>query len=142
MNNFTPKNYKYKKKQKGKIINKINKPILFHDFPTFSKKFVLIALESGRILPNHMICCHQLLNKKLKKTAQINFKIFPHTPITKKPLEIRMGKGKGAVETNVFNIFTGTQLFEISGNNIEIIKRVLKQVKIKLPIKTEIVYEI
>lgn len=141
MNNFIPKNHKYKKQHKGKIINKINKPNLLCNIP-FSETLYLIALENGRITPNHLLCCHQILNKKLKKIGQINFNIFPHTPITKKPLEIRMGKGKGAVETHVFNLFTGTQILEIRGNNIDILKKNLEQIKIKLPIKTKIIHAI
>lgn len=141
MSNFTPKNYKYKKQHKGKIINKINQPQLLSDLP-FSETLSLIALENGRLTPNHLSCSYQILNKKLKKIGQINFRVFPHIPITKKPLEIRMGKGKGAVDTHVFNTFTGMQILEIKGNNIDIIKKSLEQIKIKLPIKTKIIHEI
>lgn len=139
MNNFTPKNYKYKKQNKGKLNDKINKPILLTN-RTFSETLTLIAVENGRIKPNHLLCCHQILNKKLKKIGQLNLKIFPHVPITKKPLEIRMGKGKGAVDTHVVNLFTGTQILQITGNNSDLIKKSLQQIKIKLPIKTKIVY--
>jgi large subunit ribosomal protein L16 len=141
MSNFTPKNYKYKKQHKGKLTNKINKPQLLTNTISIGS-ISLMALENGRLTPNHLLCCTQLLNKKTKKLGQINLKVFPHTPITKKPLEIRMGKGKGAVDTHVFNVFTGTTLIELEGNNIHLLKKNLEQIKIKLPIKTKIIHEI
>jgi large subunit ribosomal protein L16 len=141
MSTFTPKKTKFKKQQRGKLTDKINKPILF-DSMYGSDTLKLIAIESGQITPNQLLCCNQLLNKKLKKIGQSNLKIFPHTSITKKPLEIRMGKGKGAVNTYVFTLFTGMQLLEIKGNNINLIKKSLEQIKVKLPIKTKIIYAI
>lgn len=135
-----PKNTKFKKSHKGKLKNIVAKN---NNLKTYfdSGSVGLVALESGRITPNHINCCRQLLNKTLKKTSQIRFAIFPHTPVTKKPLEIRMGKGKGSVDTWVFNTFSGQMLIEVEGSNKILITKSLNIIKQKLPIRTQIIYE-
>lgn len=136
----TPKSTKFKKSHKGKLKNIVSKNNTLKTY--FDSGSVgLLALESGRITPNHINCCRQLLNKVLKKTSLTRFLVFPHTPITKKPLEIRMGKGKGAVDTWVFNSFSGQMLIEIEGSNKILMIKSLNAVKQKLPIRTQIIYE-
>lgn len=136
-----PKTSKYRKSYKGKLKNIVSKNYELKDTIHYGV-VALKSLESGRITPNHINCCKQLLNKNLKKFSQIRFSIFPHIPITKKPLEVRMGKGKGSVDTWVFNIFTGSTLVEIEGNNLPLITKGLNAIRNKLPIRTQIVYEI
>eukprot|EP01039_Chlorochromonas_danica_P010683 gene10683-11855_t len=98
--------------------------------------------ESGRITPNHIEASRQALNKHFKKSAQIRFTVFPHTPITKKPLEIRMGKGKGAVDTWVANVCSGDTFVEIEGTNNILITKKLNALRKKLPLRTKLVYEL
>lgn len=137
----TPKAFKYKKSHKGRLKNIVSKNYTLKD-TVHSGVVALKALESGRITPNHINCCRQLLNKSLKKFSQIRFTVFPHIPVTKKPLEVRMGKGKGSVDTWVFNIFSGNTIVEIEGNNLALITKGLNSIRNKLPIRTQIVYEI
>jgi len=87
-------NYKYKKQFKGKNFNKIFKNIkpFF-----FSNSLGLKIIESGLLNSKHFETIRQSVKKILKKTGRITFFCFPQTPKTKKPLEIRMGKGKGNV---------------------------------------------
>jgi large subunit ribosomal protein L16 len=135
-----PKKSKYKKLHKGKLKNIIiDNPFLKKDIKFGN--ICLITLEAGRIFPNQILNCKQFLNKNLKKIAKFKMNIFPHTPITKKPLEIRMGKGKGSVETWAANIFSGTKILEIESANIAKVLKTLTQIKNKLPIKTKIIYE-
>lgn len=135
-----PKAFKYKKSQKGSLKNLISENYTLKN-ELYVGKIALKALESGRISPNHLHCCRQLLNKNLKKVGQIRFSVFPQTSVTKKPLEVRMGKGKGAVSGWVVNVGSGTTLLEIEGSNIGLVSKILKLLKKKLPIQTRIVYE-
>lgn len=135
-----PKKSKYKKLHKGKLKNIIvSNPFL--DKNIQFGNIGLIASESGRIFPNQLLNCKQFLNKNLKKIAKFRINIFPHTPITKKPLEIRMGKGKGSVDTWAANIFSGATILEIESANKTKVEKILNQIKNKLPIKTKIIYE-
>lgn len=135
-----PKAFKYKKSHKGSLKNLISENYTLKS-ELYVGKIALKALESGRISPNHLHCCRQLLNKNLKKVGQIRFSVFPQTSVTKKPLEVRMGKGKGAVNGWVVNVGSGTTLLEIEGSNIGLVSKILKLLKKKLPIQTRIVYE-
>lgn len=136
----TPKKYKHKKLHKGKLKNIIvDNPFLKNNI-RFGN-ICLIAIEAGRIFPNQILNCKQFLNKNLKKIAKIKINIFPHIPITKKPLEIRMGKGKGSVDTWTANIFSGTTLFEIESPNRNKVTKIFTLLKNKLSIKTKIIYE-
>lgn len=135
-----PKAFKYKKSHKGSLKNLISQNYTLKN-ELYVGKIALKALEAGRISPNHLHCCRQLLNKNLKKVGQIRFSVFPQTSITKKPLEVRMGKGKGAVSGWVVNIESGTTILEIEGSNMGLVLKVLKLLKKKLPIQTRIVYE-
>ena len=138
---FTPKRFKFKKMHKGRLKDSVSKNFNLQN--RVGNGIVLLrALESGRLEPKHLTCCLQSLNKKLKRISQIRLLVFPQTSITKKPLEVRMGKGKGSVDTWVCNVFSGTPLLEVEGNNILAISKSLKALRFKLPIKTQIVYEI
>lgn len=136
-----PKGYKFKKAQKGRLKNIVSKNLTLKDLVS-SGMIALKSASSGLLTPNHINCCKQLLNKTLKKTSQIQFLAFPHRPVTKKPLEIRMGKGKGNVDRWVSNIFSGNGLLEIEGNNVNAAKKAVKAIKYKLPVKTYVLYDL
>lgn len=135
-----PKKFKYKKHHKGKLKNIIIKNPFLKENICFGN-VSLITLEAGRMFPNQILNCKQFLNKNLKKIAKFRINIFPHTPITKKPLEMRMGKGKGSVNTWTANIFSGTKILEIESANKNKVFKTLNQIKNKLPIKTKVIYE-
>lgn len=134
---FIPKKTKFKKQQKGRSFNKIkvNLTTYFNN----SGKVTLKALSAGRVSSKNIITCKQTINKIVKKYGKLTINIFADTPISNKPTEIRMGKGKGAVKYWVSKVKPGTILFEIDTVfNILAIKA-FKLVQNKLPIKTKIV---
>jgi|JI81BgreenRNA_FD_contig_101_377983_length_5223_multi_4_in_0_out_0_7 large subunit ribosomal protein L16 len=136
-----PKTSKYKKSHKGSLKNIVSKNFTLQT-ALQSGSIALKFSESGRITPNHIEASRQALNKHFKKSAQIRFTVFPHTPITKKPLEIRMGKGKGAVDTWVANVCSGDTFVEIEGTNNILITKKLNALRKKLPLRTKLVYEL
>jgi large subunit ribosomal protein L16 len=75
----------------------------------------------------------------MKREGQLRIKIFPDKPITKKPLEVRMGKGKGAVEYWVAVVKPGRMLFEVGGVPLDIAKEALRLAAQKLPVKTKFI---
>ncbi len=98
----------------------------------------LIAKEAG-FIPNFQIEAIRLfLRRFLKKRAQLFFSIFPNQPVTKKPNEIRLGRGKGNFKYWTFYIKRGKIIIEISGYNIKMLKTALLSIKYKLSIKSYI----
>nr|NP_038186.1 ribosomal protein L16 [Synura synuroidea]AAF36952.1 ribosomal protein L16 [Synura synuroidea] len=131
-------NLKYKKQQKGKFYNRINsKPI--NIFNKNKYNLCLRAKDFGKLTINEIKAFKQNLIKKLKKNfVLVRFYFNPITPITKKPIEVRMGKGKGSVNYFVMKIKPGTMLCKIECLNFTIAKKTLMQAKIRLSIKTQI----
>ena len=128
-----PKKRKYKKAQKGRLKQfnfKINK-ISFGNL-------ALQALESGYISAKQIEAARQSINRKIKRKGKIWIKIFPNYPITKKPTEVRMGKGKGSVSHWSSKVKAGTILFEIAGINFKKAVAALSTGGAKLPLKTKI----
>ncbi len=132
-----PKQQKYKKQQKGKSINRIGKSfsLNFLHFGTF----ILKSLELGRLSSKELEALFQTLNKFIKKTGRVLLKVFPHTPLCKKPVEVRMGKGKGNVSSWVAKIKPGTIICEVITINSSIALKALTQAKQKLSLKTKII---
>lgn len=87
-------------------------------------------LEAGRII----------INRKIKRNGKLWVNIFPNKPVTKKPLEVRMGKGKGPVEFHVFVVKPGRIIYEITGINHKEANLALKLASNKLPFKTKIIF--
>jgi large subunit ribosomal protein L16 len=133
---LTPRFFKYKKAQKGKSFNKLDNLLEFHAFKFNSIK--LIACSHGRITDRQYKSIYLCINKIIKKSGQINFNIFPHLPISKKPIEVRMGKGKGKVDHWVFNCKIGFTICEIQTNYKTKGIIALKAAQIRLPIITKI----
>lgn len=126
-----PKQSKYKKIRKGKL-KKL-------EFKSNSIKFGTIGLkaaESGTITARQIEAARQAINRKIKRKGKIWIRIFPHLPITKKPNEVRMGKGKGPVAYWATKVKGGTIIFEICGVNSNIAISAFKTGGAKLPIKT------
>ncbi len=137
---FIPKKWKFKKKQKGKKLNTINKVYTLHT--SIFGKLGLKATCSGQMTSKQISTLKQTINKIIKKKGKLKINIFPNTQITKKPLEVRMGKGKGNLDRWVFKVRSGTMLCEIQTPNILIGLKSLKLAQYKLPIKTKIVNKI
>tara|TARA_B110000444_G_C18838470_1_gene597472 strand:+ start:260 stop:679 length:420 start_codon:yes stop_codon:yes gene_type:complete len=128
---LSPKNPKYTKsfsrKKQATFKKKTNK-MIFGDF-------CLIASESGKITNFQMESLRRFLRRFLKKKAKIFFRIFPNMPITKKPNEVRLGRGKGPLKYWACFVNKGDCLLEIKGANSLLAKKILLDAKIKLPIK-------
>ena len=137
---FCPNKFKHKKHQKGSLPNKNSNNILLQQ--RFNNSIKLVSTSYGTLTSKHLTTIKFLLKKKTKKKKSlIKFKIFPQKSITKKPLEIRMGKGKGAFSHWAATVKKGTIICEIflKLKFYRSIKRALKLVKIRLPIKTIII---
>lgn len=129
-----PKKTKYRKIQKGRIRGKAKgaRTVAFGEYG-------LVAVEPGRITARQIEAIRVTMGRKLKKVGELFLRIFPDRPITKKPAEVRMGKGKGNPEYWVAIVKRGRILCEVSGVEPEYARKVLKSASYKLPIKTKFV---
>ena len=125
-----PKKVKYKKTRKGKL-NKYNYKADL-TFGTIGLK----SLESGFISAQQIEAARQAISRKIKKKGKLWIKIFPDLPITKKPTEVRMGKGKGNVSHWAAKVKGGSVIFEICGVNKKTAIKAFRTGSAKLPIKT------
>lgn len=129
-----PKRTKYKKLRKGSTpkFNHKNKKLIFGTIG-------LKCIESGIITSRQLESARQAINRKMKRKGKIWIRIFPSIPVTSKPNEVRMGKGKGNLSYWCAKVSSGTLLFEICNNNIADSKLALISGNNKLPIKTKII---
>jgi large subunit ribosomal protein L16 len=134
---FIPKKFKFRKQQKGKLSNHINSVILPNKLCFGS--LGLKAMSFDRITSKQVETLRQSLNKSIRKTGRLIINFFPNQPISQKPLEVRMGKGKGNVSHWVFKIKPGFVLCEIITDQLKVAKKALITLKKKLSIKTKIV---
>lgn len=132
-----PKRVKYRKAQRGRMKGKATRgnTVAFGDFG-------LKALEPHWITARQIEACRVALSRKMKRDGKIWIRIFPDKPVTKKPLETRMGKGKGAPEFWVAVVKPGRVMFEVAGVDPKTAQEALKLAAHKLPIKTKIVTRI
>lgn len=110
---LNPRNFKYRKQQKGRSFNKIIGSSSENRIPLKFGSVGLKALSSGRVTAKQINSVRQAINKQIKKLGRLKVNVFPHIPITKKPIEVRMGKGKGAVDHWVAVVRPGTIIYEI-----------------------------
>lgn len=131
-----PRKTKFKKYQKGRLANCINKPLTLET--TTKNNLILKTLKFGVLHSKEIITIKQTIHKILKKKAKIHMKIFTHLPMTKKPLEVRMGKGKGNVSKWIAKIKAGTILCEIETFEKNKAIAALKRAQYKIKIPTQI----
>ncbi len=129
-----PKRVKYRKTQKGRIKGIATRGHNI-DFGSFGIK----AEEMGRITSRQIEACRITISRTMKREGKIWIRIFPDKPITKKPAEVRMGKGKGAPEYWVAPVRPGRILFELDGVPRRVAEQALYLAAQKLPIKTKFV---
>lgn len=129
-----PSNFKFTKSQKGGRFN----PGIKLDSLKFGK-FGLIAQEPGIILSQHISSIELAIKRTLKREGEINHRIFPHMPVTKKPSEVRMGKGKGSVDHYIAKVQKGSIIVEIKCNVAQKAIAALSIAKSKLPLYTSII---
>lgn len=129
-----PKKTKYRKMQKGRM-----KGNSMRGNQLAFGSFGIKALETEWITGRQIEAARQAVSRHMKREGQIWIRIFPDKPITKKPAEVRMGKGKGAPEYFVARVTPGRILFEAEGVPLEVAKEALRLAAQKLPISTKFV---
>jgi large subunit ribosomal protein L16 len=129
-----PKRLKYRKVMKGR-----NRGLAQRGSKVSFGEFALKATGRGRITARQIEAARRTMTRHVKRGGKIWIRVFPDKPITTKPLEVRMGKGKGSVEYWVAQIQPGKVLFEMSGVPEELAAEAFALAAAKLPVSTTIV---
>ena len=129
-----PKKTKFRKKQKGRV-----KGIAQRGHTISFGSFGIKSLEAGWITSRQIEAARIAVTRKMKREGQVWIRIFPDKPVTKKPAEVRMGKGKGAPEYWVAVVKPGTIMFEAGGVTTDLAKEALRLAAQKLPVRTKFV---
>lgn len=129
-----PKRTKYRKKQKGRV-----KGIAQRGHTIAFGSFGLKSMEPGWITSRQIEAARIAMTRAMKRQGQVWIRIFPDKPVTKKPAEVRMGKGKGAPEYWVAVVKPGTIMFEAGGIPLELAQEAMRLAAQKLPVKTKFV---
>ncbi len=131
---LTPKRTKYRKAHKGRI-HGVAKGGSDLNFGSYGLK----ALEPERITARQIEASRRAIQRHVKRTGRLWIRVFPDTPVTAKPAEVRMGKGKGSVEFWACKVKPGRILFEMDGVPQELARAAFERAAAKLPIKTKFV---
>jgi large subunit ribosomal protein L16 len=129
-----PKKTKYRKQQKM-----VPRGTSFRGHQLAFGSFGIKSLETCWITGRQIEAARQAVTRHMKREGQIWIRIFPDKPITKKPAEVRMGKGKGAPEYFVAPVTPGRIMFEVEGVPMEVAKEALRLAAQKLPVSTKFV---
>ena len=129
-----PKKTKYKKQFKNKLVGKTvrGSQIIFGNY-------AIKSLEEKRITAKQIEATRRVIIRKMKRLGFLWIRVFPDTPVTAKPTENRMGKGKGAVSFWIAKVKKGQILYEISGISLANAQKVFKSGSNKLPVKTKFI---
>jgi large subunit ribosomal protein L16 len=131
---LAPKKMKFRKRQKGRLRGKA------HRGSTISfGEIGLKTLDHGKLTAQQIESARVAIMRHIKRGGKVWIRIFPDRPITKKPAEVRMGKGKGSPEGWYAPVKPGRILYEVTGVSLELAKEALKRASYKLPVKTVIV---
>ena len=131
---LSPKRQKYRKMQKGRM-----KGLSQRGHRLSNGMFGIKSLDSKFITSRQIEAARIAATRYMKREGQLWIKIFPDKPITKKPLEVRMGKGKGAIDRWVCRVKPGTIMFEVDGVDKHLAKKAFELASAKLPVKTTFV---
>jgi large subunit ribosomal protein L16 len=127
-----PSRTKYRKVRKGRIhggtATSLNELVY--------GRFGLVSMESNRINSRQIEAARQAMTRYIKRGGQIWIRIFPHTPVTRKPQDVKMGSGKGNPEFFVAKVKPGTVMFEMDGVSEPIAREAMRLAGHKLPVKT------
>jgi large subunit ribosomal protein L16 len=129
-----PARTKYRKAHKGRIHGRATRGALLN-YGTYG----LRAIEPERIVSKQIEAARVALTRYMKRTGKVWLRIFPNIPVSKKPTEVRMGKGKGAPEFWAFRVKPGRIIFEVDGVSESVARVALYKASTKLPIKTKFV---
>jgi large subunit ribosomal protein L16 len=127
-----PSRTKYRKVRKGKI-----RGVATSGNYIAHGSFALQSTENARITSRQIEAARQAMTRYIKRGGQIWIRIFPHTPVTKKPQDVKMGSGKGNPEYFAAKVHMGTIMFEMDGISEEIAREAMRLAAHKLPVKTK-----
>jgi len=132
---LSPKKVKHRKMFKGRLTG-----VAFRGSSISFGEYALKAVGCGKMTAQQIEAARIAINRKIKRTGQLWIRVFPDKPITKKPAETRMGKGKGSPEYWVAQIRPGRILYELSGVEEELALEALALAANKLPFPTKVIY--
>jgi len=126
-----PKRTKFRKQQKGRNrgVAQVGDRVSFGEFG-------LKAVDRGRITSRQIEAARRAMTRHVKRGGKIWIRIFPDVPVTKKPIEVRMGKGKGGVEYWVSKVQPGRVLYEMEGVPEAVAREAMRRAAAKLPVRT------
>lgn len=132
-----PKRTKFRKQFKGRIhgVAKGNTELNFGEFG-------LKALEPERVTARQIEAARRAITRQMKRIGRVWIRVFPDVPVSKKPTEVRMGKGKGSPELWVTRVKPGRLLFELDGVSEDVAREALRLGAAKLPVKTRFVQRV
>ncbi len=131
---LSPKKVKFRKRHKGRVRGKAHRgsTVSFGDFG-------LMSLGTGRLTARQIEAARIAMTRHIKRGGQVWIRIFPDVPVTSKPAETRMGKGKGSPEFWVANVKPGRVLYEMDGVSEELAAEAFRLAGHKLPVKTKMI---
>lgn len=129
---LSPKRTKYRKQMKGR-----NRGLAYRGSDVSFGDFGLQCTEGGRLTARQIEAARMAIQRHVKRAGKLYIRVFPDKPVTKKPLETRMGKGKGAVELWVAVVKPGRVLYEIEGISEELAREAFRMASHKLPLPTQ-----
>jgi large subunit ribosomal protein L16 len=131
---LSPKNLKYRKAHKGRIHGKAKGGSALN-FGSFGLK----AMQPERVTSRQIEAARRAMTRHMKRAGRVWIRVFPDVPVSKKPAEVRQGKGKGSVEFWACRVKPGRIMFEVDGVSAEVARRAFELAAAKLPIKTKFV---
>jgi large subunit ribosomal protein L16 len=129
-----PKRTKFRKQHKGRIHGEAKGGSTL-TFGTYGLK----ALQPERVTARQIEAARRAMTRHMKRQGRVWIRIFPDLPVTSKPTEVRMGKGKGSIDRWVAKVKPGRVMFEIDGVNDDIAREALRLAAMKLPVKTRVI---
>ena len=129
-----PKKTPHRKVRKGKNRGKATRC----NYVTFGE-WGLMSLDNERVTSRQIEAARQAITRYVKRGGKIWIRIFPHTPVTKKPLDVKMGGGKGEPQYYVAKVKSGTVMFEIAGVTEEQAREALRLASHKLPVRCKVI---
>ena len=131
---LSPKRTKFRKQHKGRIHGEAKGGSTLN-FGSFGLK----ATEPERITARQIEAARRAMTRHMKRQGRVWIRIFPDLPVTAKPIEVRMGKGKGSVDRWTAKVKPGRIMFELDGVNESVAREVLRLAAMKLPVKCRVV---
>ena len=126
-----PKNTKFRKQQKGR-----NRGLAQRGNKVSCGEYALKCTTGGRVTARQLEAARRAITRHVKRGAKVWIRVFPDKPVSKKPLEVRQGKGKGNVEYWVAQVKPGTVLYEMEGTTEELAREAMRLASAKLPVRT------